>query len=174
VAPLSASGSCPFEPPSMARPTGAETWVQPVSETGVTTKVAVKIRLKRFGKMRAPYYRIVVADSRTKRDGRAIEEIGKYHPTEEPSYIEVNSERAQYWLSVGAQPSEQVAAILKITGDWQKFKGLPGQEGTLKTKAEKEAFVAPEKGSVIIPEAITKKAKAEAPAEAEAETTEAE
>ncbi|MBT2513063.1 30S ribosomal protein S16 [Arthrobacter sp. ISL-30] len=140
--------------------------------------MAVKIRLKRFGKMRAPYYRIVVADSRTKRDGRAIEEIGKYHPTEEPSFIEVNSERAQYWLSVGAQPSEQVAAILKITGDWQKFKGLPGQEGTLKTKGAKEAFVTPEKGSVIIPEAITKKAKqseeAGASAEAEAETTEAE
>ncbi len=138
--------------------------------------MAVKIRLKRFGKMRAPYYRIVVADSRTKRDGRAIEEIGKYHPTEEPSYIEVDTDRAQYWLGVGAQPSEQVAAILKITGDWQKFKGLPGQEGTLKTKAPKAAFVAPEKGSVIIPEAITKKAKqsdaAEAPAEAE--TTEAE
>jgi len=148
----------------------------PVSETGVTTKVAVKIRLKRFGKMRAPYYRIVVADARTKRDGRAIEEIGKYHPTEEPSFIEVNSERAQYWLSVGAQPSEQVAAILKITGDWQKFKGLPGQEGTLKTKVAKEGFVVPEKGSVIVREAITKKAKqseaAEAPAEAE--TTEAE
>jgi small subunit ribosomal protein S16 len=142
----------------------------------VTTKVAVKIRLKRFGKMRAPYYRIVVMDARSKRDGRAIEEIGKYHPTEEPSYIEVDTDRAQYWLGVGAQPSEQVAAILKITGDWQKFKGLPGQEGTLKTKAPKAAFVAPEKGSVIIPEAITKKAKqsdaAEAPAEAEA--TEAE
>ncbi|MFH5877881.1 30S ribosomal protein S16 [Arthrobacter sp. efr-133-TYG-118] len=140
--------------------------------------MAVKIRLKRFGKMRAPYYRIVVMDSRAKRDGRAIEEIGKYHPTEEPSYIEVVSERAQYWLSVGAQPTEQVAAILKITGDWQKFKGLPGQEGTLKTKVAKPAFVAPEKGSVIIPEAITKKAKqseaAEAPADAEAETTEAE
>lgn len=138
--------------------------------------MAVKIRLKRFGKMRAPYYRIVVMDARSKRDGRAIEEIGKYHPTEEPSYIEVDTDRAQYWLGVGAQPSEQVAAILKITGDWQKFKGLPGQEGTLKTKAPKAAFVAPEKGSVIIPEAITKKAKqsdsAEAPAEAE--TTEAE
>jgi small subunit ribosomal protein S16 len=142
----------------------------------VTTKVAVKIRLKRFGKMRAPYYRIVVMDARSKRDGRAIEEIGKYHPTEEPSYIEVDTDRAQYWLGVGAQPSEQVAAILKITGDWQKFKGLPGQEGTLKTKTPKAAFVAPEKGSVIIPEAITKKAKqsdaAEAPADAE--TTEAE
>jgi len=85
--------------------------------------VAVKIRLKRMGKIRAPYYRIVVADSRTKRDGRVIEEIGKYHPKEDPSFIEVDSERAQYWLSVGAQPSEPVAAILKVTGDWQKFKG---------------------------------------------------
>ena len=85
--------------------------------------MAVKIRLKRLGKIRAPYYRIVVADSRTKRDGRVIEEIGKYHPTEEPSYIEVDSERAQYWLSVGAQPTEQVAALLKLTGDWGKFKG---------------------------------------------------
>ena len=85
--------------------------------------------------MRAPYYRIVVADSRSKRDGRVIEEIGKYHPTEEPSYIEVNSDRAQYWLGVGAQPTDQVANILKITGDWQKYKGLPGQEGTLKVSA---------------------------------------
>ncbi len=85
--------------------------------------MAVKIRLKRMGKIRAPHYRIVVADSRTKRDGRVIEEIGKYHPKEEPSFIEVNSERAQYWLGVGAQPSEPVAAILKITGDWQQFKG---------------------------------------------------
>jgi small subunit ribosomal protein S16 len=132
--------------------------------------VAVKIKLKRLGKIRAPYYRIVVADARTKRDGRAIEEIGKYHPKVDPSFIEVNSERAQYWLTVGAQPSEQVAAILKITGDWQKFKGLPGQEGTLKTKAPKVAFVTPEKGSVIIPEAITKKAKQSDAAE----TTEAE
>ncbi len=133
--------------------------------------MAVKIRLKRFGKMRAPFYRIVVADSRTRRDGRAIEEIGKYHPTEEPSFIEVNSERAQYWLSVGAQPTEQVMALLKITGDWQKFKGLPGAEGTLKTKQPKEAFVAPEKGSVIIPEAITpKKDASEAPAEEATET----
>jgi small subunit ribosomal protein S16 len=87
--------------------------------------VAVKIRLKRMGKIRAPHYRIVVADSRTKRDGRVIEEIGKYHPKEDPSFIEVNSERAQYWLGVGAQPSEPVAAILKVTGDWQKFKGEP-------------------------------------------------
>ena len=85
--------------------------------------MAVKIRLKRMGKIRAPYYRIVVADSRTKRDGRVIEEIGKYHPTEEPSFIEVDSDRAQYWLGVGAQPTEQVAALLKLTGDWGKFKG---------------------------------------------------
>jgi small subunit ribosomal protein S16 len=97
--------------------------------------VAVKIRLKRFGKIRAPYYRIVVADSRTKRDGRVIEEIGKYHPTEEPSLIEVDSARAQYWLGVGAQPTEQALVLLKITGDWQTFKGLPGTEGTLRTKA---------------------------------------
>ena len=91
--------------------------------------MAVKIKLKRMGKIRAPYYRIVVADSRTKRDGRVIEEIGKYHPTQEPSLIEVDSERAQYWLGVGAQPTEPVAAILKITGDWQKFKGLTRRRG---------------------------------------------
>ncbi|GCE75086.1 30S ribosomal protein S16 [Cellulomonas biazotea] len=99
--------------------------------------MATKIRLKRLGKIRAPYYRIVVADSRTKRDGRVIEEIGKYHPTEEPSFIEIDSERAQYWLGVGAQPTEQVAVLLKVTGDWQKFKGLPGAEGTLRTKGDK-------------------------------------
>jgi small subunit ribosomal protein S16 len=100
--------------------------------------VAVKIKLKRLGKIRAPYYRIVVADSRTKRDGRAIEEIGKYHPKAEPSFIEVDSERAQHWLSVGAQPTDPVRKIFEITGDWQKFKGLPGTEGTLKTAAPKE------------------------------------
>src|SRR5450432_255129 len=87
--------------------------------------VAVKIKLMRLGKMRAPYYRIVVADSRTKRDGRAIEEIGKYHPKQDPSLIEVQADRAAYWLSVGAQPTEAVTAILKVSGDWQKFKGLP-------------------------------------------------
>jgi small subunit ribosomal protein S16 len=99
--------------------------------------VAVKIRLKRLGKIREPYYRVVVADSRTKRDGRAIEEIGKYHPKLEPSFIEIDSERAQYWLSVGAQPTEQVKHLLTITGDWQKFKGLPGTEGTLRTNEAK-------------------------------------
>jgi small subunit ribosomal protein S16 len=87
--------------------------------------VAVKIKLKRLGKIRNPQYRIVVADARTKRDGRAIEEVGKYHPKEDPSFIEVNSERAQYWLSVGAQPTEAVVAIFKVSGDWQKFKGQP-------------------------------------------------
>ena len=99
--------------------------------------MAVKIRLKRMGKIRAPYYRIVVADSRTKRDGRAIEEIGKYHPTHEPSIIEVDSERARYWLGVGAQPTEQVLALLKVTGDWQAFRGEPGAEGTLRSAAPK-------------------------------------
>ena len=99
--------------------------------------MAVKIRLKRMGKIRQPYYRVVVVDSRKKRDGKVIEEIGKYHPKEEPSFIDVASERAQYWLGVGAQPSEAVEAILKITGDWQKFKGLPGAEGTLRTKEPK-------------------------------------
>jgi len=99
--------------------------------------VAVKIRLKRMGKIRAPFYRVVVMDSRAKRDGRAIEEIGKYHPTEEPSVIDINSDRAQYWLGQGAQPTEAVAALLKVTGDWQKYKGEPGAEGTLKVKAAK-------------------------------------
>ncbi|AKT52244.1 30S ribosomal protein S16 [Arsenicicoccus sp. oral taxon 190] len=101
--------------------------------------MAVKIRLKRMGKIRAPYYRVVVMDSRTKRDGRAIEEIGLYHPTEQPSRIEIDSERAQYWLGVGAQPTEQVEALLKITGDWQKHKGLPGAEGTLQVKEPKRS-----------------------------------
>jgi small subunit ribosomal protein S16 len=99
--------------------------------------VAVKIRLKRLGKIRVPQYRIVIVDSRKKRDGRVIEEIGKYHPKEDPSYIDVVTDRAQYWLGVGAQPTEAVEKILKITGDWQKFKGLPGAEGTLKVKEPK-------------------------------------
>jgi small subunit ribosomal protein S16 len=99
--------------------------------------VAVKIRLKRMGKIRTPYYRVVVVDSRKKRDGRVIEQIGKYHPKEEPSFIEVTSDRAQYWLGVGAQPTEAVEALLKVTGDWQRFKGLPGTEGTLRVKDAK-------------------------------------
>jgi small subunit ribosomal protein S16 len=96
--------------------------------------MAVKIKLTRLGKIRNPQYRIAVADARTRRDGRAIEIIGRYHPKEEPSLIEVDSERAQYWLGVGAQPTEPVLKLLKITGDWQKFKGLPGAEGTLKVR----------------------------------------
>jgi len=116
--------------------------------------VAVKIRLKRMGKIHAPFYRVVIMNSRTKRDGRAIEEIGKYHPTHEPSVIEIDSERVQYWLGVGAQPTEQVAALLKITGDWQKFKGLPGAEGRLRLAEPK-----PDKTALY--EAATKSAMAE-------------
>ena len=128
--------------------------------------MAVKIRLKRFGKIRAPYYRIVVADSRTKRDGRVIEEIGKYHPTEEPSFIEVDSERAQSWLSVGAQPTEQVAALLKLTGDWGKFKGDKNAVSTVRTAEPKPAFeLDAAKKSVVKPKA---EKKVEAPAEAPA------
>jgi small subunit ribosomal protein S16 len=146
--------------------------------------VAVKIRLKRMGKIRQPYYRVVVVDSRKKRDGRVIEEIGKYHPKEEPSFIEVVSDRAQYWLGVGAQPSEAVEAILKVTGDWQKFKGLPGTEGTLRTKEPKrdkqEIFNEALKDAASEPrgEAVTKKAAAKkaaaAPAEAAPEAPAAE
>ena len=104
--------------------------------------MAVKIKLKRLGKIRSPHYRIVVADSRTRRDGRAIEEIGLYHPVQNPSRIEVDSERAQYWLGVGAQPTEPVLAILKLTGDWQKFKGLPAPAPLLvaEPKADKRAL----------------------------------
>lgn len=127
--------------------------------------MAVKIRLKRLGKIRAPYYRIVVADSRTKRDGRVIEEIGKYHPTENPSFIEVKSDRAQYWLSVGAQPTEQVLAILKLTGDWGTFKGEKGAKSTVKYREDKVAFVKDEtKKSVVKPKA-EKPAVVETPAE---------
>ena len=128
--------------------------------------MAVKIRLKRMGKIRAPYYRIVVADSRSKRDGRAIEEIGKYHPTEEPSFIEVNSERAQYWLSVGAQPSPQVEAILKLTGDWGIFKGDKNAKSTVKTKEAKEVFQADEKKKPVLkPKTEKPVEKVEAPAQ---------
>lgn len=134
--------------------------------------MAVKIKLKRMGKIRAPFYRIIVADARTKRDGRAIEEIGKYHPKAEPSFIEVNSERAQHWLSVGAQPTDPVRRILEITGDWQKFKGLPGTEGTLKTaeaKADKkEAFAAALAETLKAAEAKPDKGRARKPAAADA------
>jgi small subunit ribosomal protein S16 len=124
--------------------------------------VAVKIRLKRLGKIRAPYYRIVVADARTKRDGRVIEEIGKYHPTEHPSFIEVDSERAQYWLGVGAQPTEQVTALLKLTGDWGRFKGDKDAVSTVKVKEPKAPFVADEKKKAVL------RPKSEAPAPAAA------
>lgn len=135
--------------------------------------MAVKIRLKRFGKIRAPYYRIVVADSRTKRDGRVIEEIGKYHPTEQPSFIEVDSERAQYWLSVGAQPTEQVAALLKLTGDWGKFKGDKDAKSTVQVAEAKAAFeVDADKKSVVKPKAEKKEAPAEEAPAADAEAAE--
>jgi small subunit ribosomal protein S16 len=140
--------------------------------------VAVKIRLKRMGKIHAPFYRVVVMNSRTKRDGRAIEEIGKYHPTHEPSIIEINSQRVQYWLGVGAQPTEQVEALLKITGDWQTFKGLPGAEGTLRLaepKPDKTAlYEAATKSAMAEPKdgATTKRKKAEPKAEPKADKAE--
>ena len=135
--------------------------------------MAVKIRLKRMGKIRAPYYRIVVADSRNKRDGRSIEEIGKYHPTEEPSFIEVDSERAQYWLGVGAQPSPQVEAILKLTGDWGIFKGDKNAVSTVKTKEAKEAFQADEKKKPVLKPKAEKPAEKPAEAPVDADTSEA-
>jgi small subunit ribosomal protein S16 len=148
--------------------------------------MAVKIKLTRLGKIRNPQYRIAVADARTRRDGRSIEVIGRYHPKEEPSLIEIDSERAQYWLSVGAQPTEPVLALLKITGDWQKFKGLPGAEGTLKVKEPKpskldlfNAALAAADGAPTGEATQPKKKKApakkaEAEAEVEVEKTEAE
>ncbi|WP_037366619.1 30S ribosomal protein S16 [Amycolatopsis orientalis] len=140
--------------------------------------MAVKIKLQRLGKIRAPYYRIIIADARTRRDGKAIETIGKYHPKEEPSLIEVDTERAQYWLGVGAQPTEPVQRILEITGDWQKFKGLPGAEGTLKVAEPKpskqDLFNAAlaAAGEEPSTEAVTPKKKS-APKKAEAEKAEA-
>ena len=126
--------------------------------------MATKIRLMRLGKIRAPYYRIVVADSRTKREGRVIETIGKYHPKQDPSLIEVDSERARYWLSVGAQPTEPVAAILKLTGDWQAYKGLPAPETGVQTAAPREdrkaAFDAAAKETIDASEKPAKKTAA--------------
>ena len=137
------------------------------SFAGETKLVAVKIKLKRLGKIRNPQYRIVIADARTARDGRAIEEIGLYHPKEEPSLIRINSERAQYWLGVGAQPTDAVLVLLKITGDWQKFKGLPGAEGTLRVAAAKEdkgsKFAATVLAVADEPRTPTVKPKAEKP-----------
>ena len=148
--------------------------------------MSVKIRLKRLGKIRVPQYRIVVVDSRKKRDGRVIEEIGKYHPKEDPSYIAVVSDRAQYWLGVGAQPTEAVENILRITGDWQKYKGLPGTEGRLKVaepkrpkldifnEALKDAANEP-KGAAVTKKATKKAApKAEPKVEPKAEEPKAE
>jgi small subunit ribosomal protein S16 len=133
--------------------------------------VAVKIRLKRLGKIRSPHYRIVVADSRTKRDGRVIEEIGRYIPTENPSFIEVNSERAQYWLSVGAQPTEQVTALLKLTGDYQASKGEKAKN-MVQVKEAKPAFVVDgAKKAVLLPKVEKKAPVVEAVAE-EAPTAE--
>ena len=126
--------------------------------------MAVKIKLKRLGKIRSPHYRIIVADSRVRRDGRAIEEIGLYHPVQNPSRIEVDSDRARYWLSVGAQPTEPVLAILKLTGDWQAHKGLPAPAPLLmpEPKADKRALfeaAAKDAGDEPKGEAITQKAK---------------
>ncbi len=145
--------------------------------------MAVKIRLKRLGKIHAPYYRIVVADSRTKRDGRVIEEIGLYHPTQDPSIIEVNSERALYWLGVGAQPTEQVAALLKLTGDWGKFKGDKNAKSTVKFAEPKAEFAPDAKKKPVLRPKAAKPAEeapkadeapaADAPATEEAPATEA-
>ena len=153
--------------------------------------MAVKIKLMRLGKIRTPEYRIVVADARTRRSGRGIETIGQYHPKHEPSIIDIDSERVQYWLGVGAQPTEAVLNLLKITGDWKKYKGLPGAEGTLKVAEPKtskldlfnQALEEAKNGPTA--EAITEKRKkakeeaeakeaAEAAAAAEAEAAEAE
>ncbi|MCQ9342363.1 30S ribosomal protein S16 [Corynebacterium kozikiae] len=140
--------------------------------------MAVKIKLQRMGKIRNPQYRVVIADARTRRDGKVIENIGIYQPKQEPSLIRIDSERAQYWLGVGAQPTEPVLALLKVTGDWQKFKGLEGAEGTLKVAEEKtsklelfnQALAEANEGPTA--EAITekrRKAKEEAEVKAAAE-----
>ncbi|WP_206447007.1 30S ribosomal protein S16 [Agrococcus sp. KRD186] len=135
--------------------------------------MAVKIRLKRFGKIRAPFYRVVVADSRTKRDGRVIEEIGQYHPTENPSFIKIDSERALYWLGVGAQPTEQVAALLKLTGDWGKHTGEGSTENQVKAPEGKKAFVADESKKAVLKPKAEKPVEAPAEAPAEAASTDA-
>jgi len=145
--------------------------------------MAVKIKLQRLGKIRTPHYRVVIADARTRRDGKVIENIGTYEPKQEPSLIKIDSERAQYWLSVGAQPTEPVLALLKVTGDWQKHKGIDGAEGTLKVAEEKpskldlfnQALAEANDGPTA--EAITekkRKAKEEAEAKAAAEKEAAE
>ena len=138
--------------------------------------MATKIRLKRMGKKFYAFYRVVVMDSRAKRDGRAIEEIGTYNPNTQPSTIQINSERAQYWLGVGAQPTDQVRNLLKITGDWQKFKGLDGAEGTLKTAVagpDAAARVEAVEAQAQKLKAAKSEAEAKAKAEAEADAEEA-
>jgi len=142
--------------------------------------MAVKIKLQRLGKIRTPHYRVIVADSRPRRSGRAIENLGIYEPKADPSVIRIDSDRVQYWLGVGAQPTEPVLALLKVTGDWQKFKGLPGAEGTLKAQPEKkskldlfnEALAEANNGPTL--EAITEKRKAAKKAAEEAAAKEAE
>ena len=142
--------------------------------------MAVKIKLMRLGKIRTPEYRIVVADARTRRSGRAIETIGQYHPKREPSVIEINSERVQYWLGVGAQPTDAVLNLLKVTGDWQKFKGFPGTEGTLKVAEPKPSKLdlfnqaLDDAANEPTAEAITAKRKADKKAKEEAEKKAAE
>ena len=132
--------------------------------------MATKIRLKRMGKKFYAFYRVVIMDSRQKRDGRAIEEIGTYNPNTQPSTIVIDSERAQYWLGVGAQPTEQVLKLLKITGDWQKFKGLDGAEGTLKTvEVGPDAAARVEAVEAEAQKLKAAKSEAEAKAKAEAE-----
>ena len=160
--PLNHGRHDPCGPRSLGNPMSASRGSTPEPKE-TPTHVSVKIKLKRLGKKKNPQYRIVVADSRTARGGRSIEEIGIYQPRREPSLIQVDSERAQYWLGVGAQPTEPVMAILKVTGDWQKFKGLPGAEGTLRVaepKADKQmAFEAAVKSA----EEAGKAPKAKAP-----------
>ena len=148
--------------------------------------MAVKIKLQRIGKIRTPHYRVVIADSRTRRNGKVIENIGIYQPKEEPSVIQINSERAQYWLGVGAQPTEPVLALLKVTGDWQKFKGLEGAEGTLKVaepkpsklelfnKALEEANNGPSAEAITAKRREAKEAKAAKEAEEAAKAADAE
>lgn len=152
--------------------------------------MSVKIRLMRLGKIRTPHYRVVVSNSRSARDSKAIEEIGRYSPAVEPSLIQINSDRAQYWLGVGAQPSEAVTALLKVTGDWQKFHGEAGSEGTLRVapaRADKKvAYEAAVKAAANEPadgattmkkraqeKLAAKSAPAEAPATEEAPKVEA-
>jgi small subunit ribosomal protein S16 len=148
--------------------------------TNIRSKtLAVKIRLARHGKIRTPHYRIVVADSKTHRDGRVIEEIGRYVPTNNPSIIEVNSERAQYWLGVGAQPTEQVAVLLKLTGDYQASKGDKTAKNTVKLAEPKAVFeIDSKKKTVLVPKEQVAAKKAapvaeEAPAAEAAESVEA-